>query len=221
MSVAAIRVVMTAAAVNAGLTELPSGAVSRWEPDAQGRLTQAAMDLYAERGFERTTVAEIAQRAGLTERTFFRHFTDKREVLFHGAGALKDLLVGEVERAPASMPPIEMVASALVQAAATFFEERRDFAVRRQAIIAANVELQERELVKMATLAAELAGALRRHGVADPAASLAGEAGIAVLKIAFQRWVDDTGERTLAQLIRDSLEELRATTAGVAPAPAG
>ena len=63
--------------------------MGRWEPDARGRLVKAAMELYGERGFEQTTVAEIAERAGLTERTFFRHFADKREVLFAGAGALR------------------------------------------------------------------------------------------------------------------------------------
>ena len=76
--------------------------MTRWEPDARGRLEQAALELYGERGFEQTTVAEIAKRAGLTERTFFRHFADKREVLFGGAGALQELLVSTVASAPDS-----------------------------------------------------------------------------------------------------------------------
>ena len=76
--------------------------MGRWEPNARGRLEQAAMELYLERGFDQTTVAEIAERAGLTERTFFRHFADKREVLFAGAGALQELLVSAVAGAPDS-----------------------------------------------------------------------------------------------------------------------
>ena len=87
--------------------------MARWEPNARGRLEQAALELYGERGFEQTTVAEIAKRAGLTERTFFRHFADKREVLFWGAGALQELLVGTVASAPDSAAPIDAVAAAL------------------------------------------------------------------------------------------------------------
>src|ERR1700739_2254505 len=115
--------------------------MSRWEPNARGRLEQAALELYRERGFEQTTVAEIAQRAGLTERTFFRYFTDKREVLFAGAGELQDLLVPGVAQAPDSAAPLDAIAGAL-QAAAPVFAENGDFPRRRQAVIAANAELQ-------------------------------------------------------------------------------
>src|SRR5580698_1856641 len=87
--------------------------MGRWEPNARGRLEQAALALYGERGFEQTTVAEIAQRAGLTERTFFRHFADKREVLFWGAGALQDLFVTAVASAPESAAPIDAIAAAV------------------------------------------------------------------------------------------------------------
>jgi AcrR family transcriptional regulator len=176
------------------------------------------MELYAGRGFDSTTVAEIAQRAGLTERTFFRHFADKREVLFYGSGALQALLVGEVDQAPKSWAPMEVIVSALVKAATEIFEGRREFARRRQAIIAANVELQERELIKLATLASQLAEALRRRGVTEPAASLAAEAGISVFRIAFQRWVDESGDQTLSQLIRQSMEEMQEVTTRQKPA---
>jgi AcrR family transcriptional regulator len=185
----------------------------RWEPNARGRLEQAALQLYRERGFEQTTVAEIAKRAGVTERTFFRHFADKREVLFWGAGALQDLLVGSLASSPDSAAPIDAVAAAL-EAAGALLQERRDFARQRQAIIAANAELQERELIKLASLSAALAGTLRLRGVREPAASLTAEAGIAVFKIAFQRWVDQTGQPDLPELIRESLGELRAITSG-------
>jgi AcrR family transcriptional regulator len=187
--------------------------MGRWEPDARGRLAQAAFALYRERGFEQTTVAEIAERAGLTERTFFRHFADKREVLFAGAEALRELLVGTVVKAPASLAPIDAAAAGLV-AVGAFLQEGRELAQQRQAIIAASAELQERELIKLASLAAALAEALRGRGVEDPAASLTAEAGIAVFKIAFERWVEGSGRQELPQLIRESLKELQAVTAG-------
>jgi AcrR family transcriptional regulator len=187
--------------------------MARWEPDSRGRLEQAALALFGERGFENTTVAEIASRAGLTERTFFRHFADKREVLFSGAGTLQDLLVSGVAGAPEAAAPIDAVVAAL-EAAGALLQERREYSRQRQMVIAANTELRERELIKLASLASALADALRRRGVKDPAASLTGEAGIAVFKIAFERWIDTASHRDLPQLIRDSLDELKAVTAG-------
>ena len=188
--------------------------MGRWEPNARGRLEQAAMELYNQRGYESTTVAEIAGRAGLTERTFFRYYADKREVLFAGAGELQELLVSKVADAAASLPAIDAVAAALAEVARLVFEERREFARQRQVIIAANAELQERELIKLASLASAVAGALRGRGVSDPAASLAAEAGIAVFRIAFERWTSETGDRPLAQLIQESVDELKLVTAG-------
>src|SRR5471030_1118247 len=126
--------------------------MGRWEPNARGRLERAALELYGERGFDQTTVAEIAERAGLKERTFFRHFADKREVLFWGAGSLQELLVNAVADAPDSLAPIDAVAAAL-EAAGALLQQRREFSRQRQSIIAANAELQERELIKLASLA--------------------------------------------------------------------
>jgi AcrR family transcriptional regulator len=208
MSVAAITLArMSAPAINY------DPRMTRWEPNGRGRLELAALALYGERGFENTTVAEIAAQAGLTERTFFRHFADKREVLFSGADALRELLVGNVAAAPDSIGPIDAVGAAL-EAAGALLQERREYARRRAAIIGANAELRERELIKLASLASAIADALRRRGVADPAASLSAEAGIAVFRIAFERWVDETNQRDLPELIRDSLDELKAVTAG-------
>jgi AcrR family transcriptional regulator len=186
--------------------------VSRWEPNARSRLEQAALKLYLQRGYEQTTVAEIAKEAGLTERTFFRHFADKREVLFSGAGALQELLVTAVARTP-DCAPIDAIARAL-DAAGTLLQERREYSRQRQTVIAANAELRERELLKLAALASAMADALRRRGVTDPAASLTAEAGIAAFKIAFECWVNEPGQRDLPQLIRESLDELKAVIAG-------
>jgi AcrR family transcriptional regulator len=186
--------------------------MGRWEPDARGRLAEAAFALYAERGYEQTTVAEIAARAGLTERTFFRHFADKREVLFAGSSELQELLVHTLAATPGEMAPIDAVAAAL-GAAGALLQERRVHARRRQSIIAANAELQERELIKLASLAAALADTLRQRGVAEPSASLAAEAGIAVFRIAFERWVAGPDERLLNEHIGESFHELRAVTA--------
>ncbi|MDQ6669219.1 MAG: TetR family transcriptional regulator [Chloroflexota bacterium] len=187
--------------------------MGRWEPNARGRLEQAALKLYIERGFEQTTVAEIAKRAGLTERTFFRYFADKREVLFWGAGTLQELLVSTLASAPDSAGPIDAVAVAL-EAAGGLLQERRESVRQRQTVIAANAELRERELIKLATLSAALADALRRRGVRETAANLAAEAGIAVFRIAFERWINETSQRDLSQLIRESLDELKVVTAG-------
>jgi AcrR family transcriptional regulator len=183
--------------------------MGRWEPNARGRLMQAAYELYGERGFEETTVAEIAARAGLTERTFFRHFADKREVLFAGADALQELLVSAVAEAPTSLPPIDTAAAGL-EAAGAFIQEGGDLSRQRQAIIAASAELRERELIKLASLGAALAEALRGRGVEDTAASLIAEAGIAVFKVAFERYVGETNGQDFPQLIRESFGELKA-----------
>jgi len=189
------------------------GNMGRWEPNAQERLRQAALELYGERGFEQTTVAEIARRAGLTERTFFRYFTDKPEVLFDGSDALQDGIVARVADAPDSAAPLDAVTSAL-EATAEFFHGVRDYAVKRQAVIKANAGLLERELIKMARLASAIALALRQRGVGEPAATLAAEAGVAAFKTAFQRWVSEPEQQDFAALIRESIDDLKAVTAG-------
>ncbi|MFE2196384.1 helix-turn-helix domain-containing protein, partial [Streptomyces olivaceus] len=182
--------------------------MGRWEPNARGRLEQAALELYVERGYEQTTVAEITARAGLTERTFFRHFADKREVLFGGTGTLAELCVNAVAAAPATATALEATAAAL-DAAAGVFEERGDLVLQRQGVIDANAELRERELIKLASLSESLADALRERGVDELAARLAAEAAIAVLKVAFRRWVDGDRRPRLRQLLDECFEVLR------------
>lgn len=183
--------------------------MSRWEPNARGRLGHAALELFSEWGFEQTTAAEIAHRAGLTERTFFRHYVDKREVLFDGSSELQALMVAAVAGAPGSVAALDAVGAGLAAAGTVFDRSRRDQARRRQAVIAATADLQERELIKLASLATALADVLRSRGVADPAATLAAETGIAVFKVAFARWVAETEQGEFALLVRESLDELR------------
>jgi AcrR family transcriptional regulator len=183
--------------------------VVRWEPDSRGRLEQAAMALYAERGFENTTVAQIAERAGLTERTFFRHFADKREVLFAGSTEFEERLLSTVAGAPASVAPLDAVAAGL-EALAAVLPEHPEPSRQRQAIIAASAELQERELIKLASLSAALADALRERGLSAPAASLTAEIGMAMFRTAFERWIDEGNDRPFAEHVREALDELRA-----------
>ena len=191
------------------ITRLPR--MGRWEPNASGRLREAALDLYVERGFEQTTVAEIAARAGLTARTFFRHFADKREVLFAGSELLEQHMVAALDGAPETASPMEAVGAAL-DAAAGALSRNRDFSRRRHLVIVANGELQERELIKMTRLAAALTEGLRRRGVAAGDARLAAEAGVAVLRVAFEQWVTGPEEQDLAHVMRESVERLRSLT---------
>jgi AcrR family transcriptional regulator len=184
------------------------GGMSRWEPNASERLLGAALALYRENGYDQTTVAEIAERAGLTERTFFRYFGDKREVLFAGQGRLLELYAATIAAAPEPATPLDMVAAAL-QAGAPVFEERREFARQRQAVIDSHPELQEREQLKRASMAAAMTEALQRRGVAELAASLAAEVAVIAFKTAFSRWVRDPGAPGLSQLIEEALAELR------------
>src|SRR3954470_13105620 len=174
--------------------------MSRWQPNARGRLEQAALELYTERGFDQTTVAEIAERAGLTERTFFRHFADKREVLFWGQDALMELVTKHIADAPDSASPIDAVGGAL-RAVGEMFGGRREHSRRRQAVIAANPGLQERELIKLASLAGLIAESLGRRGVSEPAAKLTAETGVAVFKVAFERWLSAAKGADLARVI--------------------
>ncbi|WP_028805662.1 TetR/AcrR family transcriptional regulator [Streptomyces sp. 142MFCol3.1] len=191
--------------------------MGRWEPNARGRLAEAALELYSERGYEQTTVAEIAKRAGLTERTFFRHYTDKREVLFAGSGELQELFVRAVTQAPESAAPIDALALGL-DAISRVFVDRHEQSRKRHAVITANAELQERELIKLASMSAALADTLRGRGVTEPAASLTAEAGMAVFKVAFECWIAAAEEGDLARLMRESLDELKAVaTAGRNP----
>jgi AcrR family transcriptional regulator len=177
------------------------------------------MDLFEEQGFDQTTVAKIASRAGLTERTFFRHFADKREVLFGGAPDLPRLLADQVSAAPGSLGALEAAERSLTALGALLDERRgREFARRRQAILARNPELQERELIKMVTWSESLTEALRQRGVPALDASLVGEVAVATFRVAFHTWVGSRRPRRLTQLIEECFDGLRDLAAGQ-PAP--
>jgi AcrR family transcriptional regulator len=187
--------------------------MGRWEPDAESRFRAAAIELFGEIGYEQTTVAAIAERAGLTSRTFFRYFADKREVLFNGSEGLQRAMVDALAHAPAEASAIDAIAAALMKAGDFFDDERRPFARVRSTVIAANTDLLERELIKLATLSAALAQALRERGVGDPDACLAAEAGIAVFRVAFLQWVSESERRDYGEIVKESLARLRALAA--------
>jgi AcrR family transcriptional regulator len=193
----------------------------RWEPGARERLQAAALELFASRGFEQTTAAEIAQSVGLTERTFFRHFSDKREVLFYGQDRFLQVFTDGVNDAPPDASPLEVIASAL-SAAGTFFpDERRAYSRMRQSVIDQNPALRERELHKLAGVATAVAEALRARGVGEPAATLAAESGATVFGIAFSHWIRDDETRSLPVIAAGVLRELFSLTEAAAAGSPG
>lgn len=170
------------------------------------------MDLFEERGYDRTTVSDIAARAKLADRTFFRYFSDKREVLFSGSEVLENLFGEAVTKAPKTAPPLEVVAAA-IEATAPVFEPRRAFARRRHALIATNAELLERELIKSVKLAATIAASLRGRGVAHGTADLAARTGMVLFQSAFERWLDEDAKGDLGHHVRAALGELQRVVA--------
>ena len=187
--------------------------MARWEPNARARLVLAAVDLFAEQGYDNTTVTQIAERAGLTKATFFRHFPDKREVLFAGQEVHSRLLADGVTAAPDSATPFEAVAAALDALTASFTAEQREFGPRLLTVIAGNSELQERATFKGAALVAALTSALGQRGVPDLTATLAAELGVLAFHRAFECWIDPASDQALTELARQALDDVRAATA--------
>ncbi|WP_435126852.1 TetR family transcriptional regulator [Actinacidiphila sp. bgisy144] len=188
--------------------------MARWEPNAAERLAHAALELFDERGYDNTTVIDIAQRAGLGKSTFFRHFQDKREVLF-GGGSIDVLLVAAIAAAPESAAPLDAVGRALdAVGREVFTPERRAFVARRQAVIDAHPELREREALKNLALVASVADALRRRGVPDTTARVAAELGALASAMAFDRWSRTSDGDDFDTLARQAFEEVRAAASG-------
>jgi AcrR family transcriptional regulator len=181
----------------------------------QQELRQAAWELFRERGYDRTTVEEIAARAGLTERTFFRYYADKREVLFWGSQVLEKSIVDAIAAAPEGTAPLDAVAAAM-ENAGRFIQEQRSLEQvrRRRSLIAAHEELREREVMKYASLASAVTAALHRRGVVEPNASLIAEMGLAIFKVGFERWAEDAKRKDLVHHIRDALSNLKAVMVG-------
>ena len=189
--------------------------MSRWAPNAAERLGVAAVELFAERGYDDVTVVEIAERAGLAKRTFFRHFTDKREILFRGQDAYRQMFADAIAGAPAEASPMEAIGAALAAFAAGLADDRREFLAQRQAVIASNSDLKERDLLKAAALTAAMADALVARGVKPPTASLAANVGALALGDAFQRWLQPGNRKSMAKLAEQALRQLGTAVAAL------
>ena len=184
----------------------------RWEPGTRERLQDAALELFAARGYEQTTATEIAQAVGLTERTFFRHFADKREVLFHGQQTLTDAFLAGLDDASPDASPIELAVSALRSSASFFDDERRPHSRLRQSVIDANPALQEREALKLVGLGQALGDALRDRGVADMTAEVAAQIAVMAFGIAFAHWIAEGEQRSFGAIAMDVVREVVAVT---------
>lgn len=183
--------------------------MARWQSGARERLAASALELFASHGFERTTVAEIAAEAGLTERTFFRYYADKPEVLFAGQDEFEGLFLAGLA-ASSSTNPMDLVAAALDHAAAFFPDERRAWSRGRQAVVSGNGALTERELHKLSALADALTSALVERDVDPTAAVLAAEAGVSVFRRSFAAWIAEGETRPFREIQSDVLHQLRA-----------
>jgi AcrR family transcriptional regulator len=183
--------------------------MARWQSGSRERLAASALRLFATRGFDGTTVAEIAAEAGLTERTFFRYYADKREVLFAGEGEFEGLFLDGL-RSSTSDRPMELLAAALEHAAAFFPDERRPWSRDRQVVVAGNPALRERELHKMAALADALTAALIERGIDATTAALAAEATVSVFRRSFAAWIAEGESRPFAEIQRSVLGRLQA-----------
>ncbi|MDO9456986.1 TetR/AcrR family transcriptional regulator [Nocardioides sp.] len=188
--------------------------MARWEPGARERIVLAAVDLFTEQGYDATTVAQIAERAGLTRSTFFRHFPDKRELLAAGQETLSRLLAEGIAAAPAGASPLEAVAAGLERASSEMGPMNRELGPRIQAAVDASTELQERAVLKNAGLAVAVSDALVTRGVSEPVAHLAAELGVLAFKRGFAAWSesDRDGADPLAPHTLAALEELRSAT---------
>ncbi|WP_328329101.1 TetR/AcrR family transcriptional regulator [Streptomyces sp. NBC_00455] len=189
--------------------------MARWEPNASQRLADAALELFAERGYENTTVLDIAQRAGLAKSTFFRHFQDKRGVLF-GGDALFGQLVTAIAAAPTGATPLEALACGFdVLGRDVFTPARRALTIRRRAVIDAHPDLQEREALKGVSLTASMAEAIARRGVPGLAAGVAAQLGALAFKMAYERWSDPGNTDEFSYVARQALGEVQAAVPAV------
>ena len=185
--------------------------MGRWEPGARQRLVLAAVDLFTEQGYDATTVAQIAARAGVTKSTFFRHFPDKRELLVAGQESMCQLLAEGIAEAPDGASPMVAVAAALERASTMMGPDNRELGPRIKAAVAASTELQERDALKTVSLAAAMTTALQERGIPDMTAHLAGELGVLAFKQGYARWSESEQHdgRGLGEYALAALDELR------------
>ncbi|UFS59686.1 TetR/AcrR family transcriptional regulator [Subtercola endophyticus] len=196
--------------------------MSRWQPDARERLEKAALELFTEQGFGETTVPQITARAGLTTRTFFRHFADKREVLFANDVDVPALASRMIAEAPPSLTPLQIVEGGLEVVAAAQFAEGVEYFERRKAVIESDPGLRERELRKMSALADALRAGFIARGVDELTATLSAQVTTMVFGTAIGRWLQTRGSQPLPDLLHDTLNQLRALLGGgLAAAPGG
>ena len=187
--------------------------VSRWAPDARERLETAALDLFAENGYEETTVAQIADRAGLNRATFFRHFADKREVLFGGEDVLAGLFADAIRAASPDATLTECLQAAFAAAEAAMTPQQRAKAAQRVLVVAANSELQERGLLKHARIARSINAALRERGADELTARLGAEVGMLAFTIAVERWMEADNDEPFPLHAAAALSDLQARAA--------
>jgi len=175
----------------------------------------AAVELFAEQGYDATTVAEIAERAGVTKSTFFRHFPDKRELLSAGQLMLSELLAAGIAEAPAEATPLAAVAAGLERAGQAFGPMNRELGPRMAAAIASSAELQEREALKRIGLSVAMSEALVARGVTAPVAHLAAEMGVLAFKQGYAAWVESAEETGFGPHAIAALEALREASAAL------
>lgn len=190
--------------------------MARWDPGAQERLTEAALDLYLERGYDDVTVSDIAERAGLTRRSYFRYFPDKREVLFAGSERLPDAVREAVLSADPAATPLTAVLHAFEQVGAQIADLLdHSHVVRRRAVIDASAELQERERTKSAAVTAAIDEALRERGADPTTATLVAQVGSVALGLAFRRW-SEADSASFTDGLHAVFDTLRTSLAGAA-----
>ncbi|WP_446742079.1 TetR/AcrR family transcriptional regulator [Silvibacterium acidisoli] len=175
--------------------------------EVRKRLQWAALELFRERGYEQTTAAEIAAKAGVTERTFFRHFPDKREVLFDGEAAFSEALMIAIHNAPEELGPWDTLHFAFNRVKHVFVENR-PFTEPRRHVIASDPALQERAAAKTRSLIAAVASALCKRGLTAPQANLAAQMGMATLSHGVAAWFNDDSIDLGEHIVR-AFEEAR------------
>ncbi|MDR6170702.1 MULTISPECIES: TetR family transcriptional regulator [unclassified Curtobacterium] len=187
--------------------------MARWAPDTRERLRAAGLELFAERGFAATTVPDIVLRAGVTKRTFFRHFSDKREVFF-GDDEIPRIAAGAISRAPAGTTPLTIVTHGLRVLAVERFEPQRDEIRSARRVIDAEPILRERDLRKQADLRDAVTQGFVDRGEEPLAARVLGGLTVELFEIALERWLADGDTAPLTEHLDQVAERMRATFEG-------